>query len=174
MKVVDYTEHSPVEDYLAKTYGATRFNAIVDAVGLQPIFYKCPHFLIEGKPYVTVGPRQPNYTYFGMLSTLGTMAKNFLWPRILGGTPRPYVQAATATTLNGMQELAGLVEQGIMKVHVSAEFKMEDAIQVSRDGEYDVSRLTLCRHMRNRSADTRRVKSLSKSVSDVKYSWLLF
>lgn len=128
-EVVDYNEHSPVEAYLAETYGATRFNAVVDAVGLQSILSKCPHFLMEGKPYATVGPRATSYTFISMLSTVGLMAKNMLWPRILGGVPRPYVQAATATGLDGMRELAGLVDQGVIKVHISSEFEMKDAIQ---------------------------------------------
>lgn len=131
--------------YLAKTFSASRFNAIIDAVGIQAIFNTCPQYLAEGKPYVTVGPRQPSYTVLGMLSTIGLMAKNFLWPRILGGVPRPYVQVASAESLNAMQELAEMVEEGTLNVHVGAKFKMTEAREVSCCCVFEIFGLTRCR-----------------------------
>ncbi|KAF2681929.1 zinc-binding oxidoreductase [Lentithecium fluviatile CBS 122367] len=128
-EVVDYTKRSPVQSYLADAYDLSRFNAVIDAAGIQAIFSHCPDYLAEGKPYVTVGPRQPNYTVLGMLSTIGLMAKNFLWSRFLGGVPRPYVQVASAESLDGLQELAQMVEDGKLKVHVGAKFKMAEALQ---------------------------------------------
>jgi len=119
-----------VHSYLGRTFGESPFNAIIDAVGIQDIFNACPEYLGEGKPYVTVGPRQPSFTVLGMLSTLGLMAKNLLWPRILGGVPRPYVQVASLESLEAMQELAEIVEEGRLKVHVGASFKMAEAIEV--------------------------------------------
>lgn len=81
-----------------------------------------------------------------------------LWPRILGGVPRPYVQAASAESLEGMQELAALVEQGRLKVHVSDEFEMEDALQVSHHSMFRIHELMNWRHTINCSVVIRRVK----------------
>ncbi|KAF2194326.1 NAD(P)-binding protein [Zopfia rhizophila CBS 207.26] len=90
-EVIDYNVHGPVHEYLASQYGSSRFSAVIDAAGIQSIFSRCPAFLMEGKPYVTVGPRPQSYTVLGMLATIGLMARNMLWPRILGGVPREYV-----------------------------------------------------------------------------------
>ena len=119
-----------MHSYLVKAFGASKFDAIVDAVGIQDIFNTCPQYLAEGHPYVTVGPRQPSFTIFGMLSSIGSMAENFLWPRILGGVPRTYVQVAAKENLEAMQELAAMVEDGTLSVHVGAEFNMMDTLGV--------------------------------------------
>jgi NADPH:quinone reductase-like Zn-dependent oxidoreductase len=131
LQVIEYNKHAPVHHYLAKTFGGVRFNVVIDAVGIQAIFNNCPQYLGEGKPYVTVGPRQPSFTILGMLSTIGSMATNLLLPRFLGGVPRPYVQVAAVGTLEAMQELAEMVEGGKLEVHVASSFKMTDAIEVS-------------------------------------------
>ncbi|KAH7089980.1 chaperonin 10-like protein [Paraphoma chrysanthemicola] len=103
---------------LVREYGDERFDVLIDAVGIQEVFDNCPDFLKEGKPYVTVGPKLGDYTYSSMLSMIGATAKNLLWPKILGGTPRPYVQVAAAATQVSMKELAEMVEKGVLKVHV--------------------------------------------------------
>ncbi|KAH7371941.1 chaperonin 10-like protein [Pyrenochaeta sp. MPI-SDFR-AT-0127] len=126
-EVIDYGLHAPVHSHLAVTFGASRFSAVIDAVGIQDIFNKSPSFLAEGKPYVTVGPKAYSYTVLGMLSTIGRMAKNFLWPRLLGGIPREYIQVASTSTLSAMEELAKMVEDGTLKVHVSALVGMDSA-----------------------------------------------
>ena len=64
--------------YLTTSFGDTPFDAIIDAVGIQDVFNASPAFLAEGKPYVTVGPKAYNYTYVGMLGTIGTMVNNIV------------------------------------------------------------------------------------------------
>ncbi|CAO2648195.1 Nn.00g074620.m01.CDS01 [Neocucurbitaria sp. VM-36] len=127
VQVVDYERHSPVPSYLAALFGETPFDAVIDAVGIQAVFDACPTFLAEGKPYVTVGPRASSYTYTGMLRAIGVMAKNLLWPRILGGMPRLYVQVNAAANLEGMEALAKMVGEGKVRVHVGTMVGMEDA-----------------------------------------------
>jgi hypothetical protein len=53
-----------------------------------------------------------------MLSTIGLMAKNALWPRVLGGVPRQYRQVASATGPEALAELAKLVDEGKLRVDV--------------------------------------------------------
>ena len=66
----------------------------------------------------------------GILSTLRLMAVNMLWPRMLGGTPREYIQVTGAATPETLTELARLVEEGSLRVHVGASMNMEDAQKV--------------------------------------------
>jgi NADPH:quinone reductase-like Zn-dependent oxidoreductase len=117
--------------HLTTTYGESRFDAIIDCVGIQDLFHACPAFSKDGEPYVSVGPRANAYTYGGMVSTIGSMAKNMLWPRILGGTPRPYVQVAAVSNLEALKELADMVERGKLKVHVGRLVAWKDAVSVS-------------------------------------------
>jgi len=111
-------EREPLIPYLTTSFGDTPFDAIIDAVGIQDVFNASPAFLAEGKPYVTVGPKAYNYTYVGMLGTIGTIAKNICWPRLLGGTPRPYVQVTAVSNLEALQELADMVRKRKLSVHV--------------------------------------------------------
>jgi NADPH:quinone reductase-like Zn-dependent oxidoreductase len=72
-QIIDREAH-PLVTFLTDTFSDTRFDVVIDAVGIQEIYNASPAFLKEGKPYVTVGPRAGSYTYLGMLSTLGTMS----------------------------------------------------------------------------------------------------
>jgi len=129
-QVLDYNLHAPVHTYLAKHFGNSRFDAVLDAVGIQDMYYATPNFLAKDKPYITVGPRAYSYTYLGMFSTIATMFKNALWPRLCGGVATPYIQVAAAANLSDMQRLAKMVEDGTLKVHVDSCFEMEDVQKV--------------------------------------------
>ncbi|ORY10285.1 hypothetical protein BCR34DRAFT_354742 [Clohesyomyces aquaticus] len=128
-EVIDYNSHAPVTAYLTEKYSGSRFNAIIDAAGIQALLLSCPSFLAEGKPYVSVGPRPSGYTYGAMLATIGQMAKNFLWPSLLGGVPRPYVQVAATANRESLEALAKLVEERRLRVVVGFRTGFEDALQ---------------------------------------------
>ena len=74
---------------------------------------------------MSVGPRAKSYTFFGILSTVGLMAQNALWPRILGGVPRPYVQVMGLSNLEELQELADMMERDALRVQVGLVVGME-------------------------------------------------
>jgi NADPH:quinone reductase-like Zn-dependent oxidoreductase len=131
VQVIAHDTHGPIHSYLNKTFAEARFDAVVDAVGIQDIFNNSPTFLKEGRPYVTVGPKASSYTYSGMLGTIGTMTKNILWPRWLGGTPRPYVQVAAASDSEALKELARMVTEVGLRTHVGTEVHIEDVHKVS-------------------------------------------
>ncbi|KAF2180322.1 GroES-like protein [Zopfia rhizophila CBS 207.26] len=126
-EVIDYQSSAPVHSFLASKFSGERFNAVIDAAGVQDIFNHCPEFLAEGKPYVTVGPRAESFTVSGMLATIWLMAKNFLWPRILGGVPREYVQVTGVSNLEAMEELAKMVGEGKLRVVVDSCTDMKNA-----------------------------------------------
>ncbi|KAF2002427.1 zinc-binding oxidoreductase [Amniculicola lignicola CBS 123094] len=128
-ETIDYTHHTPVHAHLASTYSESRFNVVLDAVGIQPIFEHCSRYLVDGGSYVTVGPKAKSYTVLGMLSTIRLMATNLLWPRVLGGVARNYVQVTATSDLEALTELGNQVEEKKLKVLVGGTHSMVDAIQ---------------------------------------------
>lgn len=133
-QIVDYNLQAPVHEYLAKSFGEARFDSVIDAVGIQDLYYAAPKFLAEGKPYVTVGPRAYSHTYSGILSTVMTMLKNVLWPRFCGGVLRQYIQVAAAANLADMEELAKMLGKGTLRVRLDSCHGMEDAQKVEELG----------------------------------------
>jgi NADPH:quinone reductase-like Zn-dependent oxidoreductase len=136
------------------TYDETRFDAVIDCAGRQDLFNAYSAFLKEEKPYVSVGPRANGYTYLGMLSTIGSMARNMLWPMLLGGVPRPYVHVAAISNLEALQNLADMVERGKLKVHGGRLVRWEDVASVSTFTYGSVIRLISDRYMKERSMVT--------------------
>jgi NADPH:quinone reductase-like Zn-dependent oxidoreductase len=130
-QVIAYDTHAPVYECIANAFSQERFDAVIDAVGVQDIFNNCLAFLREGKPYVTVGPKISGYTYASMLATIGVMAKNMLWPQWLGSIPRPYAQVAAAANLVALEELVRMVDEEGLKVHVGKLVKMYEVQEVS-------------------------------------------
>lgn len=125
-EVVDYQKHSPVEKYLAKEYAESRFSAILDCAGLQPLYTASPAILLPSGPYASVGPRAASYTYAGILGTLPLMLKNMSLPAWLGGVPRRYVQATGVSNAEMLRELASLVKEGVLRVGVGMCVSMDD------------------------------------------------
>ena len=131
LQVIDYTTHSPVSTYLAKHFSPTPFSAIIDAYGIQDIFTHCESYLAEGKPFVTVGIAFKDYAIPSVLSAVFQMMSNTLWPWMLGGVKRDYVQVTGIANLEAMAKLAGLVESGKLRVVRDGEWGMGDALKVS-------------------------------------------
>ena len=131
--MVDYTRHSPLSNFLAKTYSATPFDAIIDTVGTsQDLYRRSPQYLAPGKPFLEIG------TYMGADLTIGNVLRsvfaqlhNTLWPAMLGGTPRPwlFVQGDQAG-VEYLKMLQSGVEDGRFKVKLDGVYAMEDAKKV--------------------------------------------
>ncbi|KAF2800433.1 zinc alcohol dehydrogenase [Melanomma pulvis-pyrius CBS 109.77] len=125
-EVIDYKAHDSVQTHLATAYASSRFNAVIDAVGIQDIFNHCPAFLAEGKPFVSIGPKAKSYTYGALIATIGLMLQNALLPRFLGGVPREYAQVTGITNLEAMEQLAKMMEKGTLRVKVGTVVTMRD------------------------------------------------
>lgn len=130
-EIVDYSAHTPVTSYLAETFGTSRFDAVLDAVGIQDMFNDSPGFLKDNKPFASVGPRAFSWTVPGMLSAIWRMAKNVLWPKVLGGTPRPHIQISVAANHESLEKLAQIANEGKLKVYVGALVPMKEVQAVS-------------------------------------------
>ena len=65
-----------------------------------------------------------------MLYAALLMLKNNFWPRILGGVPRYYVGPTGIATLESMEKLKKLMEDGKLRVVIDSTWNMEDVQQV--------------------------------------------
>jgi hypothetical protein len=86
--------------------------------------------LKESGSYVTVGVAFEYYTYGSMLVAVSRMLRNVLWPRLLGGTPRRYVQVTSTCTFDGLQKLKELCEEGKLKVPIDSIWDFNDVPNV--------------------------------------------
>ncbi|KIW62267.1 hypothetical protein PV04_10459 [Phialophora macrospora] len=125
-EVIDHRTQIPVHKLLAEKYCGDKFDTIIDAYGVQSLFDNCAAFLKESGSYVTVGIAFEHYTYGSMLVAVSRMLRNVLWPRLLGGTPRRYVQVTSACTFDGLQKLKELCEEGKLKVPIDSIWDFND------------------------------------------------
>jgi NADPH:quinone reductase-like Zn-dependent oxidoreductase len=125
MQVIDYRVQAPLHSYLSKTYGSEPFDAILDTIGTQLLFDESPAYLKPNGKFINVGAME------GLVTGIWSMAKNTLWPRLLGGTPRSYTFQQTNPVQETMQYLIKLVEEEKLIVVIDKVFQMEDALQVS-------------------------------------------
>lgn len=121
----------PVHCILTDKYSDAKFDVIIDAYGSQPLFDNCTNLLKETGSYVTVGVAFEKYTYSSMLVSVTRMLKNVIWPRVLGGTPRTYVQVASVCTPSGLEKLKELCEKGHLKVPVDSCWEFDEVQEVS-------------------------------------------
>jgi len=82
---------------------------------------------------VTVGPAPPDYSFFGVWYIVGSMISNALWPRWLGGVDRPYLSARGFKSLEGLERVSRLAQEGL-KVPIDSVWNLEDALKVYFDG----------------------------------------
>jgi len=85
-QVVDYTV-APLHQTLAERYGSDKFDAFIEAVGMEDtlLYTRCESYLKPGGTYVACGPKPT-----GFFSALGFIWDFALRPRWLGGTKRRF------------------------------------------------------------------------------------
>ncbi|AEO68645.1 uncharacterized protein THITE_2118234 [Thermothielavioides terrestris NRRL 8126] len=120
--VIDYRIHDPLEEHLAQKFGEQQFDAILDCAGSQALFSHSPRYLKpEGKFVSIVG---------GWSQGVVPFVRNKLRPRFLGGTPRRYDLFLLSSSGSIAKEVAGWVEQGVIKQAViDSEYPMEQAVE---------------------------------------------
>lgn len=131
--MVDYNQHRSLPDYLAKTYSATPFDAIIDAVGTSGELYKhSPRYLAPKKPFLQIGTYLGGALTFGnVLRTVLSRLQNTMWPAVFGGTPRPwiFVQGEQAG-IQYLKMVQAAAEEGKLKVKLDSVYPMGDAKKV--------------------------------------------
>jgi len=78
-----------------------------------------------------VGVAFAEYTVSSMIYASSLMLKNTWWPRALGGGPRNYICVTAVATLEALQRLRELVEEGKLAVVLDSCWEMEDVLKVS-------------------------------------------
>lgn len=114
---------------MGRKFGADPFDVILDCRGVQELFIHCPTYLREGKPFVTVGPAPPEYSFFGVLYILRSLISNFLCPTWLGGINRPHLGAIGFPSLESLERISRLFEGGL-RVPIDSIWVLEDAAKV--------------------------------------------
>ena len=132
-KVIDHRTSIPVHQLLTEKHSSDKFDVIIDAYGVQSLFDNCTSFLKENGSYITVGVAFDEYTYGSMMVAISRMMKNIMWPRILGGAPRQYVQVASACSLQGLERLKRLCEEGKLKVAIDSVWDFLEIAKVSSE-----------------------------------------
>lgn len=122
MQVVDYTAAVPTVDALIASTSSSNgglFDAIIDCVGNDEIFFKSPAYLKSDGRFLTIAGN--------LLSGL----KNRFLPVVLGGVPRGYMSIMGQTGDAAAREVAGWFAKGLItSIPADSIFEMDQAAQV--------------------------------------------
>ncbi|MCJ1242042.1 zinc ion binding [Varicellaria rhodocarpa] len=128
--VVDYTKHDALHEHLRAEYTSTPFDAIIDTVGVQPLYTHSPAYLKADGLFLNIGSGFGKDTSVGsLLSVMWSMIQNLLWPKLLGGTPRSYSFISAAPDSKQLGKLKRLAEEGKLKMPVDSLWSMEDGLK---------------------------------------------
>ena len=165
-EVVDYTKHDALHKHLAVEYASQPFDAIIDTVGVQPLYNGSPAYLKANGLFLNIGSGPGKDIGVGhLLGMVWSLAQNFLWPKILGGTPRVYGFVSAESNSKQLAKLKRLVEEGKLRIPIDSLWDMEDGLKVSHSSlrsslatySNDINRL-----MSESKAEGPKVKLLSK------------
>ncbi|KAJ5946814.1 hypothetical protein N7454_003653 [Penicillium verhagenii] len=136
-EVIDYRRHDPLHEYLSSEHSETRFDAIIDTIGIQELFTSSPRYLRDGGRFVNIGAMQAQSATGSLLSFAWAMFLNLLWPAWLGGTPRFYTMISGTPGVEVMIRLKKLVEDGVLTPVIDSTWEMADAMKsgAHRKGE---------------------------------------
>lgn len=127
MQIIDYSQVSSVPTILEKSYSAIQFDAILDVVGSQELFERCPKYLKPEGLFINVGDGDAQA---GRLGLIVRTLRNLFQPAILGGVPRRYMTFSAPLNGQNAARLANLASNGKLQVLVDSTFSLEDAISV--------------------------------------------
>ncbi|KAI3321291.1 GroES-like protein [Xylariaceae sp. AK1471] len=123
-EVVDYTVYENLYDHLsslATPIGSRPFDAIIDLVGDDTLYYRSPDYLkVDGKFHsIARGP-------LGFI----TEFKFNHWPVMLGGVPRVFSAVFSNPAGSSAQEVVNWFNKGCIKeIPVDSVFKLDDVLQ---------------------------------------------
>ncbi|RFU72298.1 zinc alcohol dehydrogenase [Trichoderma arundinaceum] len=118
-EVVDYTQHANLPAYLAQSFGANPFDAIIDTLGHQSLYVNSPSYLVPSGTYSSVGIKPPDFSIPNFLRAVWQMKLNEWWPvsRWLGGVGRLWRGVSMMEpTLEDRERIAGMLGRGEIRV----------------------------------------------------------
>jgi NADPH:quinone reductase-like Zn-dependent oxidoreductase len=129
-EVVDYTAHPSLAAHVAKTYASTRFDAVIDTVGIQELYTASPAFLKPSGLYLNVGGQTVPKRLGSFLGMMWVMLMNYMYPSFLPkGVPRRYAFLSGRATREDHAEVKRLVEEGKLVVPLDSVWEMGEALK---------------------------------------------
>jgi NADPH:quinone reductase-like Zn-dependent oxidoreductase len=129
LQIVDYTAAVPAIDALTASASSSNgelFDAIIDCVGNDEIFYESIAYLKSDGRFLTIAGNP--------LSGL----KNRFLPVALGGVPRSYTSIMGQMGGAAAQEVAAWFEKGLItSISADSIFEMDQAAQVTIHGIFE-------------------------------------
>jgi NADPH:quinone reductase-like Zn-dependent oxidoreductase len=129
---VDYQANHPVEAFLAKRYKDQPFDHILDTIGVQGLYLKCPRYLKKSGTFINIGGYEG-----GFLRMLWNAFKNWAWPSWLGGTPRKFMMMTTGATNESVEVISKFAAEGKVRTVVEGVFNIENVLEVSSEAVYN-------------------------------------
>lgn len=158
MQIIDYSKVNSIPTALEKAYNANQFDAILDSVGSQELFRRCPKYLKSEGLFINVGDADAQTGRLGFI--LRTL-QNVLLPTILGGVPRRYITFSAPLNGKNAAHLGNLASKGKMPVLIDSTFPLEDAISVRLIPR---RRRLVCVYTNTVSRDTNATKAVKHRV----------
>lgn len=124
---------------MAKAYGASPFDTVLDAVGSQDLFKESPKFLKSNGVFINVGDGD---TETGQLATILRVLTNIFQPSFLGGVPRKFITFSAPLNGQNAEHLAKLAETGKLRVLIDSIFTFDDVQEVG----FSLRPIRLIRH----------------------------
>lgn len=128
--MIDYRCHDPLYEYLLQEHSDSRFDAIVDTIGIQSLYSHCPGYLRDNGRFINIGAMQLKTSIVCLLALLWSQFLNAYWPACLGGTPRWFRFLSGTPDLESLSRVKHLAEHGILKPVSDSTWRMEDALKV--------------------------------------------
>ncbi|KAL7946833.1 NAD(P)-binding protein [Trichoderma barbatum] len=124
-EIIDYSQVNYVPAALESSYSVSQFDAILDVVGSQALFRRCPKYLKPEGLFINVGDGNDQ---IGRLDLILRTLQNVLQPAILGGVPRRYITFSAPLNEQNAAHLGNLASKGKMLVFIDSTFSLEDVI----------------------------------------------
>ncbi|KPM36726.1 hypothetical protein AK830_g9852 [Neonectria ditissima] len=116
-EVIDYTAHDSLYDHLSARFGDESFDTILDCIGNQTLYKRCPGYLKPNGKVLSIAG--------GFMSLV-----NAKLPVILGGTPRAYLRVNNSPSDARAKETSEWFDNGwINEVPIDSRYEMDDAAQ---------------------------------------------
>lgn len=129
-EVVDYTAYPSLSSHLAETYSSARFDAVLDTVGIQPLYTSSPAYLKPSGIFINLGGMNATLKLSSVLALLWLMMLNTLYPSFLpNGVPRKFAFLSGKPTQKDSEAVKRLVEAGKLTVPLDSVWEMEDALK---------------------------------------------
>ncbi|KAL7939396.1 NAD(P)-binding protein [Trichoderma chlorosporum] len=121
--IVDYSQVPSVPAALETSYSTSQFDAVLDAIGSQELFRRCPKYLKPEGLFINVGDGKDGRLLF-ILRTL----QNVFQPTFLGGVPRRFVTFSAPLNGENAAHLGNLASKGKLLVSIDSTFSLEDVL----------------------------------------------